>query len=107
MGTNFYARTNNCEACHRCDRLHIGKSSVGWRFCFRSYDEWRPSSVEEWRTFLAREDVAIVDEYGETHGKDAFWSRVEAKQTHRSHDGGSVVSYAHDDVADLCEREFS
>ncbi|MDD3813232.1 MAG: hypothetical protein PHZ02_01190 [Desulfocapsaceae bacterium] len=46
MSTNYYLRTKICDCCHRYDEIHIGKSSVGWKFLFhvtktlRSADDW-------------------------------------------------------------------
>ena len=36
MGTNYYHVSSVCPHCGRGDEdLHIGKSSMGWAFCFR------------------------------------------------------------------------
>lgn len=58
MGTNYYAETS----VHGVPiRLHIGKSLTGWKFLFAEYDNLR--SWQEWKTFLDKEGVEIVDEY--------------------------------------------
>lgn len=64
MGTNYYAELDRCENCGRSDRLHIGKSSVGWQFIFRCHTDREPSlcSWVEWQKVLAK--ARIVDEYG-------------------------------------------
>lgn len=75
MGTNYYAIIGAAEPCAHCGhaperrRLHIGKSSMGWTFGLHVEpdDPEHPSTWEEWRTLLNRQDVAIEDEYGERH----------------------------------------
>jgi hypothetical protein len=111
MGTNYYAKVPGCPvACPHCsiaaERLHIGKSSAGWRFCFRLYEDG-PVSVSDWRVYLGRPDVTIIDEYGETWAPEKFWARVEAKQSHQRHNDHSYGRFVHDEVADLTDGEFS
>lgn len=95
MGTNYYTTIVRigCTHCGQqgpwTDRLHIGKSSGGWRFCFRVYREEDqqhfganciPSSLgslAEWRGFLASHQV--FDEYGKDISQEDFWGMVEAK----------------------------
>jgi len=58
MGTNYYAESR----VHGIPiRLHIGKSSAGWKFLFAEYDNLK--SKAEWYAYLARPGVTIVDEY--------------------------------------------
>ena len=52
MGTNYYHRTNICPHCNRYDERHIGKSSVGWHFNFRGYDEIK--TFEDWKKVLRK-----------------------------------------------------
>lgn len=44
MGTNYYVDASSCaNACEHCtatERLHLGKSSIGWRFLFRADPGW-------------------------------------------------------------------
>ena len=78
MGTNYYAGVDACEHYGRSDeRLHIGKSSGGWVFCFEAHDDPDLATTAAWREHLARADVRICDEYGEALTVEAFWARVE------------------------------
>lgn len=61
MGTNYYAEMS----IHGVPiNLHIGKSSVGWKFLFAEYSNLR--SWADWLEFLTLDDVKIVDEYGQS-----------------------------------------
>lgn len=81
MGTNFYARPK-IEKCPHCntpfDEIHLGKSSVGWRFLlqangFKLYKNWK-----EMKTWL--KGKKIYDEYGKRIGIKKFIRWVESKQ---------------------------
>ena len=43
MSTDYYTtiEREGCEECHRpgpwTDRLFVGSSSIGWRFCFKQH----------------------------------------------------------------------
>jgi len=68
VGTNYYVNTpscpNACEHCAESERIHLGKSSVGWRFLFYAEPDWpRDEAFAHWvRRALSG---PIVDEYGE------------------------------------------
>jgi hypothetical protein len=102
MGTNYYAKVTPCPTCHDAERLHIGKQSVGWRFIFRGYEEpGKPTDIETWRAFLAREDVTIYD--GDTIvDKVKFWDMVARKADQKRDEYAQRGS-----VADVLFREFS
>ena len=81
MGTNFYARPK-VEICPRCKRpfeeIHLGKSSVGWRFLlqangFKFYKNWK--EMKKWL-----KGKRIYDEYGKRIGVKRFIQWVETKQ---------------------------
>jgi len=76
MGTNYYARVRHCDKCNRGDDLHIGKSSMGWKFSFRGHRDHSPPLTTEqaWRDFLR--DVPIFDEYGDRVEYEEFWTRA-------------------------------
>ena len=100
MGTNYYAvmslndddketakiliENDNYEELkdllnEKCSKVHIGKSSYGWKFLFnwnkgKYYDPLKTSIND----FLERHRV--VDEYGEEIALEAFWDMVESKQ---------------------------
>ncbi len=66
MGTNYYAQEKSCPHCGRGgDRLHIGKSSIGWAFILRTHADRGIENLTDWIAYLA--DKEIVDEYGHEH----------------------------------------
>ncbi len=76
MGTNYYVEKNKCDCCGRSDReYHIGKSSIGWCFCFQAYPWIKLSTWKDWKEFLL--DQNIIDEYGHRVGYDEFVAMVE------------------------------
>lgn len=88
MGTNYYLRTGECDGCGRYDQEFIGKSSMGWSFCFRGhlpneyelqYENATPlGQVFQWREKTKHGE--IYDEYGKAIDYEAFWARVESSQ---------------------------
>lgn len=88
MGTNYYVHTpacpNACDHCSASERLHLGKSSMGWRFLFQAEEDWpREQAYSLW---LERaKSGEIRDEYGRTHALDELLAFVETKQDSRSH----------------------
>lgn len=88
MGTNYYFRYNFCEECGRCDKLHIGKSSVGWRFMFH-YIAGLIENVIQWIAFIndnydSSMDGVIIDEYGKEMKKEDFFALINEKQKFNS-----------------------
>lgn len=71
MGTNFYCAGPGDE------HLHIGKSSIGWKFGFHAVPEFDLISWKAWRAFLKRN--VIFDEYGTRIPMDEFERRVEER----------------------------
>lgn len=65
MGTNYYAfgPHNGVDGDDRSG-LHIGKSSAGWQFMFRSHPHLQITSFADWLSYLTRPDVEVSDEYG-------------------------------------------
>lgn len=59
MGTNYYAKENECKCCGRYDEVHVGKQSYGWAFIFAN----KFPSKQEWVEYLS--DKPIINEYGE------------------------------------------
>lgn len=78
MGTNYYARQNECEKCGQYTELHIGKSSWGWLFLFQYNGGEHYKNIEEMKRWL--KGKSIYDEYGEKETHKEFWEMVEAKQ---------------------------
>lgn len=73
MGTNYYFERITCDKCLSKERLHIGKSSMGWMFALREQPEYQIHTLQDWVRFIAKamheagpaNDVPmIVDEYG-------------------------------------------
>lgn len=72
MGTNFYLFhpahpiTDDPWGDEGDERygLHIGKSSVGWRFSWRAHPDRGIRSRADWETLFTEGDAAIFDEYG-------------------------------------------
>lgn len=107
MGTNYYAvmtlNNNDKETAikliendeyeelkdlldKKYGKVHIGKSSCGWKFLFnwnkgKYYDPLKTSIND----FLERHRV--VDEYGEEIALEAFWDMVESKQDGMDNEG--------------------
>ena len=59
-------------------RYHIGKRSGGWQFLFAIQDCDGPmpwtDSIDSISEYLSRQDVKIVDEYGEEFTFEQFWN---------------------------------
>jgi hypothetical protein len=88
MGTNYYVHTpacaNACEHCSASERLHLGKSSIGWRFGFQAEEDW--TREQAYGLWLERaKSGEIRDEYGETITLDDLLALIERKQEGRSH----------------------
>ncbi len=88
MGTNYYLKKKKCECCNLRDdseTIHIGKSSYGWSFSFHGI----PGNIEteqDWKNMIrSREDMEIVDEYGDSIEYDKFWDLVEHKRDGYNH----------------------
>jgi len=96
MGTNYYAipkatderKAEICEHLNKGDferarelmpeKIHLGKSSGGWKFCF-NHNKWRYyKNIPDLRAFT--KTCSIVDEYGSSVADEDFWRLVEQKQ---------------------------
>ena len=85
MGTNYYLVKNRPSI---ASGLHIGKSSVGWRFIFRKYSLFETDvplkTFENWRDYLIETTTkgthVIMNEYDEIVSLDSFLELVESKQ---------------------------
>lgn len=86
MGTNYYTVLNYCDHCGRGDKIHIGKSSMGWTFGFRGYtslyDPDGPGiiikSYQDWITYIGYK--RIENEYGEQFTLNDFMDIVKSKK---------------------------
>lgn len=77
MGTNYYLRMPNCKVCKRNkEELHIGKSSGGYPFFLRIYEERGLDNWGEWVNFIKENHVKIFDEYDREVEKEEFIEKV-------------------------------
>ena len=94
MGTNYYAVKNKPTV--SCP-IHIGKSSIGWKFCFHRVDVWdnyisdEPlNTFPQWKKFLdeqtANGNIVIMNEYDKVVSLDDFLKMVEIKQKENNPD---------------------
>lgn len=62
-------------------KIHIGKSSCGWKFLFNyNHFKFYEPTKESINNFLSSEDVTIYDEYGDKISVDKFWEMVDLKK---------------------------
>lgn len=96
MGTNYYAipklnddqklkvieavKNNQMQDLKNLipDQIHLGKSSVGWRFLFNRNDWQYYENTKELFDFIDK--CEILDEYGQEISPKQFKELVEAKQ---------------------------
>jgi hypothetical protein len=97
MGTNYYAipkatddlkgkiiekvNEGNFESAKDLmpEKIHIGKSSVGWQFMF-NHNDWEYFNQSRDYLELFLEGCIITNEYSEEISYDAFWEMVEMKK---------------------------
>ena len=88
MGTNYYAVKKEPTV---LSPIHIGKSSMGWKFCFHkvcsfeNYINEDPlNTFPQWKKFLEEQtasgNIVIMDEYDRVVSLDDFLKMVEIKQ---------------------------
>ncbi len=102
MGTNYYAipkatevlKKRIIEAIEKNDfdlarnimptKIHIGKSSGGWAFCF-NHNDWVyfGKSKDSLQDFLLQYE--ILTEYNEIVLNDDFWQMVDSKKDKQKH----------------------
>lgn len=114
MGTNYYLIRSECPTCKRHDKLHIGKSSAGWRFIWHGMPDSDPPIVtnKDWIAFLKASVAAgdvIRDEYERKYEVDAFVAMVFSSSDGRSHvsEFHDVRSYLDPDGQDFLSSNFS
>lgn len=79
MGTNYYIETTACKSCgHSEGDIHLGKSSIGWRFNFQYNGGRYYKNVREMKEWLKNKQ--IWNEYGEEVPHEEFWELVKLKQ---------------------------
>lgn len=70
MGTNYYARYDNCDCnCPNCGlkdiEYHIGKSSAGWAFSLHVDPTDGVHDLEDILTLIVKTNATIYNEYEE------------------------------------------
>lgn len=75
MGNNYYVRVDEKE-------IHLGKSSIGHRFCFSTIPELGLNTAKDWKTYLEKNKYPIFDEYGKEEKLDDLWDFIEKKQNY-------------------------
>ena len=94
MGTNYYAVRNRPTT---DEPIHIGKSSIGWKFLFQYQDKpWNEppvvwhnfDEVYEWlyKHTVQENNYVIIDEYDEVISFDDFVKLISFKQLERNKD---------------------
>ena len=91
MGTNYYLVKNKPST---DSGLHIGKSSLGWRFLFHKPPTWETdkplNTFEQWRDYLKETtesgNCVILNEYDEVVSLDDFLKMVANKQNENKPD---------------------
>lgn len=91
MGTNYYLVKNRPST---DSGLHIGKSSLGWRFLFHKLPIWETdkplNTFEQWRDYLKETtesgNYVIMNEYDEVVSLDDFLKMVANKQNENKPD---------------------
>lgn len=64
MGTNYYAVKKKPRIIKVYDKIHLGKSSIGWRFAFQGQPEYYKNYKEFENFILNNKEFDIIDEYG-------------------------------------------
>lgn len=59
MGTNYYLINKKTNK-----RLHLGKSSLDWQFCFKTNDEYKPAMNDVFKYIEQNADNEIWCDYG-------------------------------------------
>jgi hypothetical protein len=88
MGTNYYTRTPGCEsACEHCAQsqlIHLGKTSVGWKFAFQADPDWpRDQAFDQWQKLAG--SGPIEDEYGQPITLPELLDLIDQRRGLRSH----------------------
>lgn len=89
MGTNYYVVKKEPTV---LSPIHIGKSSIGWRFCFHRVDKLENyisdeplNTFPQWKKFLEEQtsngNIIIMNEYDEVVELDYLLKLIESKQS--------------------------
>ena len=64
------------------NKIHIGKSSGGWKFLFNK-NEQDFTTIEEYKDYWKQ--FSITDEYGRDCDFEVLWTLIQEKQDQKSH----------------------
>jgi hypothetical protein len=112
MGENYFLKSSACPTCsHSAEPLHIGKSSIGWKFLLRVYPEFDIYSFIDWNNYItvriAVDSCVIVNEYDVVIKSVDFLELVHSKQKSKTH-VGLQDEYIYSDPSgfDMCRNYF-
>lgn len=80
MGTNYFLHSQKCPHCgiEQKDKMHLGKSSVGWCFSLHVYPELELNNWDDMWEYIVfcveQEGYQIEDEYGDVIPLEKFLS---------------------------------
>ncbi len=97
MSTNYYwleDGKSHCSTCGCYERVHIGKSSIGWKFLLHLYSDRPIESLNEWKRCW--EIGRIEDEYGRPVSKKEMLEVITDRGLYR--DGDKALK-PHDDYS--------
>lgn len=109
MGTNYYLKSKPCETCYHCQsELHIGKSSMGWKFLFKLHHH--PLNIycyQDWLIHLKDIKKVIYNEYNEKIEFEQLLDLIEKKRNGKSQANLDSYFYQDEEGYDFCSNEFS
>ena len=88
MGMNYYLELDKCPTCgHAKERIHIGKSSMGWSFSFHGirdpWSDYQVRSYQDWLELFSRGQIFNEDDE-KIEIKD-FKDMIERKKDGKKH----------------------
>ena len=85
MGTNYYAIKKKPRIVKIYDEIHLGKSSIGWKFVFQEQEQYH--NFEEFKDFILNNNEWIIkDEYGKEISPKELLKLIEEKQKENNPD---------------------
>ena len=115
MGTNFYLYEERCPECGHQDRLHIGKSSIGWCFSLHVMPHAGINDLIDWIRLFLVEGRYIENQFGELIETADMLERIMCRESYaltgkelRRHDIDGFHCIGHGEGTwDLIQGEFS
>lgn len=99
---DMYRLSQEAEEELKVNRIHIGKSSMGWQFLFDpNHLKYYQPNRESVNQFLTQENYSIVDEIGEEMSVEEFWQLVDSKK-----DKISCAEYYRDHMDELASVQY-